>query len=68
MVLEGHGVSPQLFADMHDMRREFFALPHWQKMAQKMPPDRYRGYALPGEHVTLKIMKHRQHKLESAAE
>ena len=42
-VIEEDGVSPQLLAGMHDMRREYFALPHWQKMAQKMPPDRYRG-------------------------
>ena len=48
LVIEGHGVSPQLIADMHDMSGEYFALPHWEKMAHKMPPDRYRGYTPPG--------------------
>ena len=48
LVVEGHGVAPQMIADMHDISREYFDLPYWEKMAQKMPPDRYRGYTPPG--------------------
>jgi len=47
LVIEGHGVTPQLIADMHAMSGEYFALPFWEKMERKMPPDRYRGYAPP---------------------
>ena len=40
LVIEGHGVAPQMIADMHEVSRDYFALPYWEKMAQKMPPDR----------------------------
>ena len=48
LVIEGHGVSPQLIADMQAVSHEYFALPYWEKMAHQMPPDRYRGYTPPG--------------------
>ena len=48
LVIEGHGVAPRMIADMHDVSRAYFALPYWEKMAHKMPPDRYRGYTRPG--------------------
>jgi len=44
LVIFGHCVSPQLIADMNEISQEYFALPYWEKMAHKMPPDRYRGY------------------------
>ena len=47
LVIEGHGVDPQLVADMHRIVAEYFALPHWEKMRFKMPEDRYRGYVPP---------------------
>ena len=48
LVIEGHGVAPRMIADMHDVSRAYFSLPYWEKMAHKMPPDRYRGYTRPG--------------------
>ena len=44
LVVEGHGVSEDLIADMHEVSEEYFALPLAEKMRIKMPPDRYRGY------------------------
>ena len=29
---------------MHATSADYFALPYWEKMRLKMPPDRYRGY------------------------
>jgi isopenicillin N synthase-like dioxygenase len=49
LVIAGHGVSPQLIADMHEISHGYFALPYWEKMFRKMPPDRYRGYTAPGD-------------------
>ena len=44
LVIEGHGVSEDLIAEVHEVSEEYFALPFWEKMRFKMPPDRYRGY------------------------
>lgn len=44
LVIKGHGVPDGLIADMYRVSAEYFALPTWEKMALKMPPDRYRGY------------------------
>ena len=48
LVISGHGVSMDLIEDMHRVSRDYFALPYWEKLALKMPPDRYRGYTPPG--------------------
>jgi isopenicillin N synthase-like dioxygenase len=48
LVIDGHGVSPQLVADMHEISHEYFSLPYWEKVKHKMPPDRYRGYTAAG--------------------
>jgi isopenicillin N synthase-like dioxygenase len=44
LVVEGHGVSEDLIAEMYEASEEYFARPLWEKMRLKMPPDRYRGY------------------------
>ncbi|MGY8994671.1 MAG: 2-oxoglutarate and iron-dependent oxygenase domain-containing protein, partial [Rhodospirillales bacterium] len=44
LVVKGHGVPASLIADMYRVSDAYFALPAWEKMALKMPPDRYRGY------------------------
>ena len=44
LVIEGHGVSQDLIRDMYKVSHKFFMLPYWEKMANKMPSDRYRGY------------------------
>ncbi len=44
LVVEGHGVDPDLIAEMHRVSHAYFARPFWEKMRFKMPPDRYRGY------------------------
>jgi len=44
LVVKGHGVPASLITDMYRVSEEYFALPVWEKMALKMPPDRYRGY------------------------
>ena len=44
LVVEGHEVSESLIVEMYEVSEEYFALPLWEKMRFKMPPDRYRGY------------------------
>lgn len=44
LVIEGHGVPEDLIAEMYEVSEAYFALPLWEKMRFKMPPDRYRGY------------------------
>ncbi|MDA0369605.1 MAG: isopenicillin N synthase family oxygenase [Proteobacteria bacterium] len=44
IIVQGHGVDQALIAEMHRISAAYFALPFWEKMRFKMPPDRYRGY------------------------
>ena len=44
LVVRGHGVDRSLIDAMHASSAAYFALPYWEKMRLKMPPDRYRGY------------------------
>jgi len=44
LLVAGHGVSAELVRNMYDVSAAYFALPFWEKMQFKMPPDRYRGY------------------------
>ena len=44
LVITGHGVSDDLIREMYEVSEDYFNLPTWEKMALKMPPDRYRGY------------------------
>ena len=48
LIITGHGVSPELVAATRRASMDFFALSPEQKLAYKMPPDRYRGYTSPG--------------------
>ena len=43
LVIEGHGVAQAQIDGMQSVTRAFFALPQWEKLRVKMPPDRYRG-------------------------
>lgn len=52
LVVSGHDVSEALIAEMHAMRDDYFALPHWEKMRHKIPADRLRGYS-PSENHSL---------------
>lgn len=44
LMVSGHGVADSLIAGMYESAASYFALPYWEKMRLKMPPDRYRGY------------------------
>jgi isopenicillin N synthase-like dioxygenase len=44
LMVSGHGVADSLIAEMYESAAAYFALPYWEKMRLKMPPDRYRGY------------------------
>ena len=44
LMISGHGVPAALIAEMYASAEAYFALPFWEKMRLKMPPDRYRGY------------------------
>lgn len=44
LVIDGHGVDPELIAQMRQVSRAYFELPLEQKMQLKMPVDKYRGY------------------------
>jgi len=56
LVIDGHGVSPELIARMHEVSKAYFALPYSEKMRHKMPPDRYRGYTpLGGESLAYSL-------------
>ena len=48
LIITGHGVYPDLVAAARAASMDFFALSLQQKLAYKMPPDRYRGYTSPG--------------------
>lgn len=48
LIITGHGVSPDLISEARGASMDFFALSPQQKLAYKMPPDRYRGYTSPG--------------------
>jgi isopenicillin N synthase-like dioxygenase len=44
LIVTGHGVPSALIDEMRVVSRQFFDLPTDEKLRQKMPPDRYRGY------------------------
>tara|TARA_B100000686_G_C16798152_1_gene983912 strand:+ start:2745 stop:3749 length:1005 start_codon:yes stop_codon:yes gene_type:complete len=44
LIITGHSVPESLITEMYKTSAEYFSLPLWEKMALKMPPDRYRGY------------------------
>lgn len=48
LIITGHGIDPRLVADARAVSMQFFGLRADQKLAYKMPPDRYRGYTSPG--------------------
>jgi isopenicillin N synthase-like dioxygenase len=48
LIVRGHGVPPDLVADMYDVSRRFFALPLPEKMKAR-GRDRSRGYGALGE-------------------
>jgi len=48
LVITGHQVDRQLINDTRAVTMNFFGRTIDEKMAQKMPPDRYRGYTSPG--------------------
>ncbi len=48
LIITGHGVDPKLVSEARAASMDFFALSPQQKLAYKMPPDRYRGYTSPG--------------------
>ena len=56
LIIEGHGICSSLVGDMHRVSHDYFSLPYWEKISQKMPPDRYRGYtALKSETLSLSL-------------
>ena len=44
LIITGHQVPPALIDAIRAVSFEYFALPTAEKMALRMPPDRYRGY------------------------
>jgi isopenicillin N synthase-like dioxygenase len=44
LIIAGHGVSEALVDDIRRVSRAYFDLPVEEKLALKMPSDRYRGY------------------------
>ncbi|MDD3445215.1 MAG: 2-oxoglutarate and iron-dependent oxygenase domain-containing protein, partial [Zavarzinia sp.] len=44
LLVSGHGVPDSLIDDMRRVSRRFFARTEAEKLAHRMPPDRYRGY------------------------
>jgi len=51
LAVSGHGVDQRLIDEMLAVSRTWFALPVAEKMALKMPPDRYRGYTPVGAEI-----------------
>lgn len=49
LVITGHGVDPDLVARLRAVTSAFFATSDEDKLAIKMPPDRYRGYMAEAE-------------------
>lgn len=49
LVVTGHGVDPNLITRLRAVTTEFFSLSSEEKLAIKMPPDRYRGYMAEAE-------------------
>ncbi|MDC6679077.1 2-oxoglutarate and iron-dependent oxygenase domain-containing protein, partial [Leclercia adecarboxylata] len=43
-LLEGHGIPSQVLREARQALRDFFVLPHEQKMSAQRPHGRYRGY------------------------
>ena len=48
-LVEGHDVPQYKVHAMYESAAEYFALPYWEKMRLRMPPDRYHGYTPYGE-------------------
>jgi len=48
LIVTGHRVPAALVDEMRMVSREFFDLPAEEKLKQRMPTDRYRGYIAPG--------------------
>ena len=44
LIVTGHRVPAALIDEMRSVSRQFFDLPTDQKLRQRMPADRYRGY------------------------
>lgn len=44
LVVSGHRVAPELIRTIRDVSFAYFDLPVAEKLALRMPPDRYRGY------------------------
>jgi len=51
LAISGHDIDPDLIESMLAISREYFARPVDEKMRQKMPPDRYRGYTPLGAEI-----------------
>ncbi len=48
LVVTGHGIDRTFIEQVRAVTMEYFGLSAKQKLAYKMPPDRYRGYTSPG--------------------
>lgn len=48
LIIAGHGVPDGLIDDMRETSKAYFDQPVGEKIKQRMPPDRYRGYIAPG--------------------
>jgi isopenicillin N synthase-like dioxygenase len=44
LVVSGHRVAPELIETIRSVSFAYFSLPIAEKLALRMPPDRYRGY------------------------
>jgi len=44
LIVTGHRVPAALIEEMRSVSRQFFDLPTDEKLRQRMPADRYRGY------------------------
>ena len=63
-LISGHGVVQSLIKDVRSISRDYFALPFEEKLEQRMPSDRYRGYLpLGGQTAALTKGKHTPYDL-----
>lgn len=56
LIVSGHGVPDALVDEMRAISRGFFDLPVEEKLALRMPPDRYRGYIALGNEALANSM------------
>lgn len=56
LIISGHGVSEALVEEMRTVSRAFFDQPLADKLAFRMPPDRYRGYIAMGNEALANSM------------